>query len=114
MDKHDSLPEHVCRIILESTPSVHSFVDKLNSPYNSPKDKDLGFNEYSVTISKSELGTLANELWTALSRRHVVDFPDNALPTIITECLELLVSYSCITLVSVNGVIRRLILLHSS
>ena len=36
------VPVHVCLMTLDSTPSVHSLVFKSNSPYNSPRERDLG------------------------------------------------------------------------
>jgi len=42
-------PAQVCRMMLDRTPSAHSFVDKLNSPYSSPSDNDFGFNGKSCT-----------------------------------------------------------------
>lgn len=46
--KYFDLPEHVCLITEERTPSDHSFVFRSNSPYNSPRDNALGFRGNSL------------------------------------------------------------------
>lgn len=45
-------PEQVLRIIDDKTPSIHSWVDKLYSPYNSPRVSAFGFNGYSYKIKQ--------------------------------------------------------------
>uniref|UniRef100_A0A1B0C1E0 Uncharacterized protein n=1 Tax=Glossina palpalis gambiensis TaxID=67801 RepID=A0A1B0C1E0_9MUSC len=104
----------ITRIIQLSTPSNHSPVAKLYSPYNSAKLRAFGFIGCTATAGQPGFLLLFIRMNAPCKHFQVTDFAVLVSPIIMEECLEFLVSYNSITFFTAIGIGCKPLPLNSS